>query len=254
MRAVAAASQISLIAFVLSGMVADAAEVKVWSGGVFRPAMNELGQRFEHATGHKLVVEYAASEAFLKRLEAGQSFDVAILLPDTIDGWIKQGKIVADTRTNIARAALGLAVRAGSSRLDVSSVDALKHALLNAKSVSYFPGGAVGKHFTSVLDRLGIAADMKAKLKPAEAGGTSPEAVAKGEAELAVAFIPAILGTPGVEVAGPFPSELAYHVPLSAGVSTTAKAPEASKAFMKLLASPDGMAAIKAKGFERLAP
>lgn len=252
LRSLAAALQIIIL--VRLGITADAAEIKVWSGGVFRPVMNELGPRFERMTGHKLVIEFAASPVFSRRLDAGQSFDVAILLPETIDEWIKQGKIVANTRTNIARATLGVAIATGSPKSDISSIDTFKRTLLNAKAVSYFPDGAVGKHFMSMLDRLGIAVDMKSKLRPAPAGGTSPASVAKGEAELAVAFIPAIVGIPGVELVGALPSELAFHVDLSAGVSVAAKELEPAMAFIRLLASADGAAVIKAKGFERIAP
>jgi molybdate transport system substrate-binding protein len=190
----------------------------------------------------------------LKRIEAGQSFDVAILVPQTIDGWIKQGRVVADTRTNIGRASLGVAFRAGVAKPDVSSSDALKRTLLGANAVSYFPGGAVGKHFASVLDRLGIAAAMQPKLRPVKAGGASPTSVAKGEADLAIAFIPAILGTLGVALAGPFPSQLALYVDLVAGVGSATREPEAAKAFVTFLASPEGVAAIKAKGLEPIAP
>jgi len=216
--------------------------------------LNELGPRFERTTGHKRVVEYAASPEFVKRIDAGQSFDVAILLPETIDGWIKQGKIVADTRTDIGRAALGVAVRASAPNSDVSSADAFKRTLLDAKTIAYSPDGGVGKHFALVLDRLGIASDVKAKLKLVAAGGTSPGLLAKGEAEIAIALVPAILSTPGVELAGPFPSELAYYVALSAGVGTSAKEANAARDLVKLLASPEGVAVIKAKGFERISP
>jgi len=237
-----------------SAAAAYAGEIKVWSGGAFRPVMNELGSRFERTTSHKLLVEYAASPVFLKRLGSGETFDVAILLPETIDGWIKEGRIIADTRINIGRAALGVAVRTGAPKPDIGSADGLKRTLLAANSVSYSPDGGVGKHFSLVLDRLAIGADMKAKLRPVAAGGASPGFVAKGEAELAIALVPAILSTTGVQLAGPFPSELAYYVDLSAGVSASAKEPEAAKALLKHLGAPDGIAVIKAKGFEHTAP
>ena len=251
---VAATARMALVILMALTAVASAAEIKVWSGGAFRPVMNELGPRFERTAGHKLVIEYAASPVFLKRIGTGETFDVAILLPETIDGWIKEGKIISDTRINIGRAALGVAVRAGASKPDMSSADALKRTLLAANTVSYSPDGGVGKHFAFVLERLAIAADMKSKLRPVAAGGASPGFVAKGEAEIAIALIPAILSTPDVQLAGPFPSEFAYYVDLSAGVSTSAKEPEAAKALVKLLGAPDGIAVIKAKGFERVAP
>lgn len=248
---------LTTVAFVIQitlGFAASAAEIKVWAGGAFREAMSEIGPRFERVTSHKLAVEFAASPVFLKRIEAGQSFDAAILLPATIDGWIKEGSIIADTRTDVARVALGVGVRAGATKPDVSSTDALKRALLDASAVAYFPDGAVGKHFASVLERLGIAADMKAKLRPVGAGGASPASVARSEADVAIAFIPAILGTSGVELAGRFPTELAYHVDFSAGVGSGAKDPEAARVFVKFLASPEGIAAIKSKGLQPATP
>ena len=146
-----------------------------------------------------------------------------------------------------------LGVRAGTAKPDVSSAAALKRVLLDTDAVAYFPDGEVGKHFASVLERLGIAADMKTKLRPVGAGGASPAAVAKREADLAIAFIPAILGTPGVEVAGRFPAELAYGIDLSAGAGMGAKDAQAAKALLEFIASPQGMASMKAKGFEPLA-
>ena len=250
----AATATIALAIVLTQADAASAAEVKVWSGGAFRPVLNELGPRFERATGHKLVIEFAASPVLMRRTDAGETFDVAILLPATIDGWIKQDKVIADTRATIGRAALAVAVRAGASKPDVNSADALKRTLLDSSAVAYSPDGGAGTHFASVLERLGIAADMKAKLRPVAAGGTSPQSVAKGEATLAIALVPAILSTPGVELAGQFPSELAYYVELSAGVGTGAKASDAAKDLVKLLVSPEGIAVIKAKGFERTAP
>lgn len=249
-----ASALVVLVIVLTPGAAVSAAEVKVWAGGVFRETINKIGPRFERATGHKLAVEFAASPVFLKRIEVGENFDVAILVPATIDGWIKDGRIVADTRTNIGRASLGVASRADATKPDVSSSDALKRALLGANAVSYFPGGAVGKHFASVLDRLEIAAAMKLKLRPVKAGGASPASVAKGEADLAIAFIPAILGTPGVALAGSFPLQLALHVDLVAGVGTATKEPGAGRALVAFLVSPEGAAAIRAAGLEPIAP
>ena len=190
--------------------------------------------------------------AELKRqIDAGDGFDVAILTPDLIDALIKDGKIVAAAPANIARSGLGVAVRTGGPRLDVGSTDALRRALLAAKSVMYASGSAATAHIERVFDRLGIAEDMKAKSKLVSAGGHIGKAIAEGAAELGLTHMPVVLDAKGAELAGPFPAELQFYVDLSGGVSATSMEPEGAKALIRYLLAPEATAIFKAKGLER---
>ena len=178
------------------------------------------------------------------------TFDVAILSPALIDDLIKQGKMAADTRATVGRTGVGVAVRVGASKPDISSVDAFKRTLLNVKSVGYPKGGASGAHFLSVLDRLGIAEEMKPKLKPFEGAGPPVEAFAAGEPELVVSGTSLVPTMPGAEPVGGFPAELQAYIVFTAAVSATAKQPEAAKALIQFLTAPAALPVIKAKGLE----
>lgn len=146
------------------GVTAQAAEVKLFAGGGFKSVMSELAPVFERATGNKVVATFDSAGGLERRIKAGESFDVLLIGPSTIDElW---GKIAPAPRANVARAGLGVAVKAGTPKPDISSVDAFKRALVNAKSVAYVGEGHSGEYFRGMLDRLGIAEQMKPKLKP----------------------------------------------------------------------------------------
>jgi len=243
---------ISLFAALCCGP-AGAGELTVWTGGVFRPALNELKPQFEQAARHALVIHYGSSPEFERHLAAGQAFDAAILVPATIDRWIKQGKVAAASRMNIARAGLGVAIRAGAPKPDIASVDGLRRTLLNAKSVAHSSEGPTRAQLMRLLDRLGIGAAMTAKLKPYPGGGIL-KAVAQGDAEMAVSPMPTIVSTPGIDNAGPLPPELQNYLELTAGTAVGTREPEGAGAFIRFLAGASAIAAIKAKGFELFAP
>jgi len=240
---------IGVMIVLAQGAAAYAAEIKVLHTPAFRAVINDLGPQFERSTGHKLVIKVEVSAVLKRQIEAGETFDVAILTRMHIDDLTKQGKIASGTRAHIARSGIGVGARAGASKPDISSVDAFKRMLLNAKSVTYSAEGASGIHFNSLLDRLGIAAEMKPKLKPVATGVTA-ERVARGEAEIVVAPIPSIVAVPGVELVGPLPSELQSYIDFTAGVASGAKEAEAAKALIKFLAAPAAAPVLKAKGME----
>jgi molybdate transport system substrate-binding protein len=153
---------------------------------------------------------------------------------------------------DIVRAGIGVAVREGAPKPDISTVDAFKKALLSVKSVTYAPEGSTGRHLPRVFDRLGIAEEMKAKTTP-NALVRVPQAVAAGEVELAISGIPTLLSVKGVQIVGLLPGELQSWFVNTAGVSAAAKQPDAAKALIKHLATPEAAAVIKAKGMEPLA-
>ena len=167
------------------GHAAQSAEVKVLSVLPLKTFLDELGPQFERATGHKLTIKYDVSAALKRQIDAGETFDVACILPAIIDDLLKQGKVAAGTRTDISRAAVGVAVKKGAPKPDIGSAEAFKRTLLNAKSIAYSGEGGSGIYFKGVLERLGIAAEMNPKLKPLASSAVVPS-VAKGEVELAV--------------------------------------------------------------------
>ena len=235
------------------GHAAQSAEVKVLSVGPLKTLLEELGPQFERATGHKLMIKYDVSAALKRQIDAGETFDVALILPAMIDDLLKQGKVAAGTRTDISRAAVGVAVKKGAPKPDIGSAEALKRTLLNAKSIAYSGEGASGIYFKSVLERLGIAAEMNPKLKPFGSSAVVPS-VAKGEVELAVISPPAILAEPGAELVGILPKELQHYVVYTAGVSAATKEADAAKALLKYLTTPAAMSVMKSKGLEPVAP
>jgi molybdate transport system substrate-binding protein len=174
------------LAFLLGiqGGPAGAAELKVLSAAALNPVTNALFAEFERTTGHKLVVRAATGPILSKEIEAGAPFDVAILSLD-VETLIKQGKIAPGTRTALVRTGVGVGTKKGAPKPDISTVDAFKAALLKTNSVAYSRQGSSGLYFLSLLDRLGIAAEMKAKLKPQD-GDNPVDAVAAGEAEMTV--------------------------------------------------------------------
>ncbi|OFW09366.1 MAG: hypothetical protein A3H27_13650 [Acidobacteria bacterium RIFCSPLOWO2_02_FULL_59_13] len=245
-RSFLAAAKIGFIILLAQGLSAQAAEVKVITGVAMSAVMGELGPQFERTTSHKLVIWYGNTVTIRRRLEAGDAFDLYV--GDEMAKWVEQGKIADDTRTEIARVGIGVGVRAGAPKPDISSAEAFKRALLNAKSVTYSPQGPQAIYLPVVFERLGIAEQMKAKTKPFRKGYA---AVADGEAELGFALTNELLSFfSGVELVGPLPPELQSYLVFIAGVSTAAEQPEAAKALIRFLRSPAAVAVIKAKGLE----
>ena len=229
--------------------VAAAAEIKVFSTIGVRSVMQELGPRFEAATGHKLVFSFDVANALKRRIDAGESFDVAILTVPVIEELIKQNKIVAESRVIVARGGMGLAVRAGTPKADISSAEAFKRALLNAKSIAYPKEGLAGITIMKVQERLGIADAMAPKATLTGAGSPA-ELVARGEVEMAAHIIPELLAVKGVELLGPFPAELQTYIVLPGGVSAGAAEPQAARELLRFLTGPVAVPLIKAKGYE----
>ena len=244
-----AAAGIGVMILLSHGFAAKAAEVKIIAAGPLTAVFKELGPQFERDTGHKLVTRFAATSVVKREIDAGETFDLAISITSGIDDWIKEGKIVAATRAAVAYAGLGVGVRTGAPKPDIGSVEASKRALLNAKSVAHGAESASAASFKSLLERLGIAEEMKPKLKPM-GPGAAYKSVASGEVEIIVAVVPGIVAAPGIELVGPFPSELQTYISFTAGVSAGAKEPEAARSLIKFLTSPEAVAVIKGKGLE----
>ena len=227
---------------------AGAAEIQVLCSNGLKAVMQELAPQFERASEHKLVVKYGLAAALKQQIEAGEPFDLAILTPPMMDDVIKQGRVAAETRTVIARAGIGVAIRAGAARPDIGNADAFKRVLLDAKSISYAKAGASGVYFAGLVQRLGIADAITAKARVKTTGDEVGEAVAHGDAELGVLPISEILPVHGIEVLGPFPAELQSYVVMTAGLE--ANASKAAADLLKFLKAPGALPVIAAKGME----
>ena len=235
-------------ALLLATSAAQAVELKVLSGNGPRAAVRELCAQFERLTGNKIDLRFGVNVEVKQKIEAGESFDVVIGNPPIVDALIKD-RLVVGPRADIGRAGIGVAVKSGAPKPDISSVEAFKQTLLKANAVAYPGKGASGIYFVSLLDRMGIAAEMKPKLKPMAAEDTV-EVVARGEADMVVVVATRIVDVAGVDVVGPIPPELQTHIGFAAGLSVAAKQPEAAKALIAFLSAPAAAATLKAKGVE----
>jgi molybdate transport system substrate-binding protein len=192
---------VSVAALLVAASIAQGAELRALSGNGAKAAVRELCTQFERATGNTIRLHFEVNADLKKKIEAGEAFDVAVLNPPVIDALIKEGKLVAGSRADIGRSGLGVAVRKGASKPDITTVDAFKRTLLAAKGVAYPGKGASGLYFVSLLDRMGIKAEMQGKLKPMAAEDIV-EVVARGEADMVVVVATRITGVPGVDLVG----------------------------------------------------
>jgi molybdate transport system substrate-binding protein len=249
----AASVAIGFVVAWTQGIAAEGAEIRVLTAAGVTAAFSDLAPRFERMANHKLALKFVPGPVVQREIAAGETFDVAISQPDIIDNLIKDGKIVGGTRIEIARSSLGIAVRTGALKPDISSIDAFRRALLNAKSLAYNnEGGASGVYFASLLDRLQITADMRPKLVPRLAADLFG-AVARGEAAMVVGSVPAIVSVPGVELVGPLPPELQVWVVFTGGITTASKESDAAKELLAYLTTPAAAQIFKARGYESIA-
>jgi molybdate transport system substrate-binding protein len=244
----------SCVLLVMSaGRIAGAAEIKLLSAVALQPGVAGLISEFEKSTGHKVTVAYGTVGALSDRLQKGEATDVAIVSGPQIDGLQKQGKIVAGSRVDIAKVGVGAFVRKGGAKPDISSADAFKRTLLAARSIAYpdpAGGGASGVYLGGLLDRLGIAADMKPKTKYLGPEPLLYESVAKGEIEIGFNQISEIFAQPSVEFLGPLPATIQNYTLFAAGIGATSSQADVGKALIAFLSSPAAEGMLKAKGFE----
>jgi len=225
-----------------------AAEIHVFCTGAARSAFEQLTPQFEKTSGHKLVTQYGLPPALLQKIGAGEAFDVVILSID-VGPLIKQGKVAANSRIVLGRTGVGVAIPQGAAKPDISTVDAFKRSLLNAKAIATSGQGSSGQYVSSLLDRLGIADQVKPKIKSG-ASGSAAQFVARREVDFAVIGLPPVTGVPGVEWIGWIPAELQSWVVFTAGLSSAAKEPAAGKALLAFLTTPTVVAVFKEKGLE----
>ena len=227
-----------------------ATEIKVIGSPGVRGVLSELAPQFESATGHKVVMDFAVIAVLKRRIAAGEMFDIVIPDPTLIDELVRQGKVAGDTAAPFGRTGLGVGVRKGMPKPDISSADKLKQTLLNAKAVGHSKEGQSGVNFLEVLNRLGIAQEMRPKLKTYEGNGMAL-AIEAGEVDMVVTGIGPLLGMQAADFVGGLPPGIQRYVKFSIGVSAAAKDPEAARALLRFLASPAATPVFKARGLER---
>lgn len=221
--------------------------LKILSGGAMRPLLVEAVPLFERASGTKVDVRFALTSVLAKEIEEGATFDLALLPRAELDALAALCAVAPGTQTDIARSTVGLAVRQGAPKPDISTVDALKRTLLAARSIGYSDGPS-GAYVTGLLQRLGIAEEVRAKTKLTS--GPVAELVASGEAEVGMQQIVAILPVKGADLVGPLPAELQNVIVYAAGIAAAAQNADAAAAFIGFMAAPEAVRIIRAKGLE----
>jgi molybdate transport system substrate-binding protein len=230
-----------------------AADIKVLTAGAMRGVLAELLPRFETDTGHKVSLDNATAGMLAQRIEAGEAFDVAVITPKVIDGLIGKGKIAPGSRVDVAKVGIGVAVKAGAPLPDIATVEAFRRTLLAARSVAYIDpkaGGSSGIYFDGLLNRLGIAGEVRPKARLKQ-GGYVADLVASGEAEVAVHQISEIVPVKGVVLVGPLPAEVQNFTTYTAAIGADAKDAAAAKALVDRLAGPAAGPILKTKGMEK---
>ena len=231
-----------------SACITHAAEIKVLGALGMKAVIEDLGPKFERATGHKLAVTYLPRGATAKLLQGGETADVVIIPQQGMEGFVKDGKVVSGSVRVLARSVMVVAVRKGAPKPDISSPEAFKRTLLAAKSITY--GRGVGsQHFEKVLERLGIANDVKSKIVRGEPGDTGIR-VANGEAEIGVTLLPVLMPVAGIEIVGPLPGDLQDTLVFEAAIMAGARDAAASKALIDFMRTPEAAKVIKAKGLD----
>jgi molybdate transport system substrate-binding protein len=242
---------VALISVVAQNTAAQGSELRVLSSDGVQPAMRALTPKIEHSIGRSMKSTYDSSNNLVDKINAGEAFDVAILTTGTLDAMIKQGKIVADSRIDLARCGVGVGIRKGAARPDISTPEAMKTALLKAKFVTFNSTGATAGLVNKVFEQLGIVDAMKPKLVPDAVSGGAQKKVAEGKADLVLILIPEVTQEPGVEYLGPLPGNLQSYINFTGGISTKSHDPEKAKALLQFVTSPAAAPILKEKGLEQ---
>lgn len=238
--------------WVTIGGAANAADIKVLTTGAFKPVVLAVVADFAKQSGHNVTVDNGTAGELQKRIEGGEAFDVAVITPKIVDDFIAAGKITSGSRVNLATVGVGVMVKEGAPKPDVSTVDKFKQALLVAKTVAYLDpasGGSSGIYVDNLLERLGIADQIRPKAK-LKRGGHVADLIVSGDAELGIHQISEIVPVNGVTLVGPLPKEIQNTTTYSAGLGTLARDKDAAQALIKALAGPTAGTVLKTKGME----
>jgi molybdate transport system substrate-binding protein len=231
------------------GTTAQAAEVKLIGSAAVKEVVLDLVPAFEKASGHKVTTIWAGTEAITKRVSGGEVVDIVLIAAPNVDRLIAEGKLVAGSRTDVTKSGIGVAVRAGLPKPDISSGEAVKNAVLAAKSVAYSSGPS-GFYLADLFKRMGIADQIKDKVKQTPSGVQVGEVVARGEADLGFQQVSELLHLKGIQYLGPLPADIQHITVFSAGLHRAAPEPDAAKALVRFLTAPEAGPVIRRTGME----
>jgi molybdate transport system substrate-binding protein len=240
-----------LLGLMMGASAAEAADITVLCSNGIKEVLVELKPVFERATGHRISVTYDSTVAILNQLKGGAKVDLVILTAEAIDDLTKQGAVTRGSRVDLAHSRIALAVRSGAPKPDISSTEALKKSLLAAKSVAITQNGVSGIHFLRVIERLGIANQVKPKIIQIETGPAG-ELVARGQAEIALQQFSELMPVAGIDLVGPLPGDLQRVTTFSAGLIATTRETAAANALVKFLSAESAQPVIKRKGMDPL--
>jgi molybdate transport system substrate-binding protein len=224
-------------------------EIKVMASVAVKETYLELVPQFEKANRQKVVTIWSGTADMMKRLKGGESVDLVIIGANSLDELIKLGKIEPGSRVDFVRSGVGVAVRAGARKPDISSGDAVKLALLSASSIGYSSGPS-GVYLDSLFQRMGITEQLKSKLKQPPSGASVGEMVARGEVEIGFQQVSELIHLSGIDFLGPLPPDIQQVTIFSSGIHTDATKPDAAKALAKFLTSPSAATVIRKNGME----
>ena len=250
MTAAVLALSVGLFTMFACRTAAQTPDLHVMVSDSMKTVVEDLTPQIEQALGRKLVLQFNSSKNLRDKIQAGEPFDAAILTSNVLDDLIKEGKIAPGGRAEIARTGIGMGVRAGVTKPDISTAEALRRTIMNAKAISFNPTGASAVHTNDMLARLGIAQAVKSKLMLDSEAGRPQMNVAEGKAELVFSLIPEIKYFPGVDLVGPIPAEFQAEIDTAGGVASSAHDPAAALALIKFLTGPMAAPVMKAKGME----
>jgi len=225
------------------------AEIKVLSSIATKEAYLELVPQFESATGHRVATTWAGTTAIMQRMAAGERYDLIVISSTELDELIRQGKIVAGSRVDLAKSGIGIAVRAGAPRPDVRSSAALRQALLAAETVGYTSGPS-GVYMAGLIEKMGIAAEVNPKHRGVPSGGTIGTIVASGDAEIGFQQVSELVHIAGIDYIGPLPPDIQCITVFSCGLQAGASQPDAAKALMAFLTTPAAKNVMTKHGLE----
>jgi molybdate transport system substrate-binding protein len=235
------------------GPHASAAEIKVFSTIGVQAALEELTPQFEKQSGHKLTITWATAAVLTKRVQAGETADVMVLTRQSLDTLVKEGKATEGANAVFASSGMAMGVKAGAPKPDISTADAFKQALLKAKTIAYSNpahGGTSGVYFAKLLERMGLAEEMKAKTHYPPPSGNAANLVVSGQAELAIQQEPEVMSVKGVDMVGPLPGDLNNITVYAAGPGAGTAQDGAAQALIKFLHSPEAAKVFKARGLK----
>lgn len=249
----AAASVVAVASALPSSQAPQSNEerIAVFSSNAMQGVLQEVVPKFERESGRRVSITYGPAAVLARQVDKGDRFDLAILTPAFVDAAVRSGAILRDSVVTIARSPIALAIRKGSRKPDIRTANALKATLMNSRAIASAREGASGPFFSELLQKLGIADEVKPKIKLTESGVDVGRSVANGEADLGVIPVSEIMQVPEAEVLGRFPGDFGGFVTMVAGIGSQSRQKEGAVALMRFLMSPEVTAVFQAKGMER---